>query len=89
LNARAVEILWTGGATESNNLAIKGVADTHTRAVGQVECFNLLCASADDVPNPRVRHRCMANDLNQTFHELLKRVLCHVLFLNSAFLPRP
>jgi cysteine desulfurase len=29
LNAHAPEIVWTGGATESNNLAIKGVAEAY------------------------------------------------------------
>ena len=31
LNARPDAIVWTSGATESNNLAIKGAADAHAQ----------------------------------------------------------
>jgi cysteine desulfurase len=36
INARPDAIIWTSGATESNNLAIKGVADAHGHRSGHI-----------------------------------------------------
>ncbi len=36
LSARPDAIIWTSGATESNNLAIKGVAEAHRHRGGHI-----------------------------------------------------
>ena len=41
LNADSREIVWTSGATEANNLAIKGVLEQNGGSVGKVENWGL------------------------------------------------